>query len=79
MILGLRGLRLARNMSLSFCFLLWQSHRHVLFHKGDFFWFYKHKHWVFIPIMYVAKSTVSGSNVELLMSHEEPFRSYLLS
>ena len=79
LILGLKGLRLSRNMSLSFFSLLWQSHRHVLFDKGDFFQFYKHKHWVFMRIMYVAKSTVSGSNVALLISHEEPFQCYLLS
>ena len=42
LILGLKGLRPSRNMSLSFFFLLWQSHRHVLFDKGDFFQFYNH-------------------------------------
>ena len=69
LILGLKGLRLSRNMSLSFLFFLWQSRRHVSFDKGDCFQFYKHKHWMFIRIMYVAKSTVSGLNIALLISH----------
>ena len=65
LILGLKGLRLSRNMSLSF----FSSSGRVI----DMYCLIKG------ISMCVAKSTVSGSNVALLIPHEELFRCYLLS